>query len=142
MHAALVALVFAVWANLSPALARARDAHAVADALAAAVERQAAPATGESHAVDAAVLALYAALESHLDTDAVSYDPLAGGGMSCGMLQQRCPFVWRSSLEEQARALLWDVRHSSLADVDSSPSRARRRLERARDALRGALGTD
>ncbi len=139
MHAALVALVFAVWANLSPELARARDARAVADALAAAVEPEPMPATGESHAVDVAVLALYAALESHLDTEAVSYDPLAGGGMSCGMLQQRCPLVWRSSLAEQARVWLWDVRHSSLAGVDSSPSRARARLERARLALSAAL---
>ncbi|HLK36897.1 MAG TPA: hypothetical protein VKU41_09120, partial [Polyangiaceae bacterium] len=137
MHAALVALGLAIFTALG--YGHHPQARAIAEANAVAIESRDVPATGESHAVDLAVLELYEVLESHLDDDAVSYDPLAGGGMSCGLLQQRCPMAWRFDIEWRAKEWLREVHSAGLGSVDSSPTRARARLGRARDVLRTAL---
>lgn len=137
MHAALVALGLAIFAALG--VGKLPQARAIAEANVTAVESRVTPATGESHALDLAVLEVYEVLESHLDDDAVSYDPLAGGGMSCGVLQQRCPLAWRFDIDWRAREWLREVREVGLASVDSSRKRARARLERARLVLAHVL---
>ena len=58
---------------------------------------------------------------------------------SCGPLQQQCWRVKDKAPAQLVRMWLHDVAHSSLASVDSLPSRAKRRLDEARDALRGAI---
>ena len=140
MHAALVALVIRIWTAAHPTLTLSEAQQGAADAIATAVEEQPAPSMGESHALDAAVMAHYADLESALDPDAVANDPLAPGGWSCGLWQMRCGFTRHASVVAQAREWLRCVRSAGLAGVDSSKSRARRRTERARAKLRFALG--
>lgn len=81
-------------------------------------------AVAESDAteLEAALLAVYGARESSWQTGAVG-----DAGRSCGTWQQACARV--AGLPERDRVRLWlyDLRHSSLASVDSSPSRARGR---------------
>jgi hypothetical protein len=130
LHAALVSLVLFVFADHgyreTPAT------RGLAELTASAVEERRVPATGESHAVDASLLALYEILESGLDPDAVAYDPRAPGGQSCGLLQMRCPYVWCHTIREQLRWWLATVHAVGLAAVDSSSPRAHERLETAR----------
>ena len=137
MHVALVTLGVAIFSALG--FGSHPQARAIAEANAVAIEARATPATGESHAVDLAVLELYEVLESRLDDDAVAYDPMARGGMSCGVLQQRCELAWRFDIAWRAREWLREVEASGLGSVDSSPTRARARLTRARGVLASLL---
>lgn len=134
---ALVALVFAVWKVLG---ATGPDERPIALAIAQAVASEKAPATGESHAVDAALEAYYAWKESRLNEHPhpESWDAIAG--LSCGAWQLRCYLVTGVPLETQARTWLDSLHRAGLArGVDSSPTRAAHRLEKTREALAEAL---
>ena len=132
---ALLALVLSV---LGPG----PDAAIIAPELVAAVQHRVdgghAPVTS-SPTLDLVLVATYVRLESRatIAPDPKSHD--AHDRTSCGILQLRCDLVRGRTLAEQARQWLWCVERSSLADVDSSPSRAAHRLELARATLRGAM---
>jgi hypothetical protein len=136
MHSALVALILAIWSNLH---AHGPDAARIAEAIAGAVESEASPASGESIAVDAALLALYAAKESHLSEHPMAESWDAKAGLSCGYLQLRCALTRDRSLRQQAQTWLAAVRRGGLVAADSSRSRAARRMEEARAALGAAM---
>lgn len=138
-HQQLVVLVFAVWNQLHAS--QSADARRIADAIASAVEAERVPASGESHAVDAALLGDYAFHESGLSEHPAPWSWDARGGLSCGFLQLRCYLVDRQSLVQQAATWLGALRAAGLAKgVDSSPARARARLCEARAALSAAVG--
>lgn len=130
---ALLALVLAV---LGPC----PDARPIADAVAHAVEARAAqglaPVTA-SPAEDAALLAVYARLESggRVHPQPWSWD--ARAGVSCGPWQMPCGI--RASLRGQAATWLRWVAEGGLAGVDSSARRARVRSAEARRWVRGAI---
>ena len=140
LHARLVALCLAIWRAMAPGLERQGDAQDVAEAIASAVvaEADAAPLTG-SHALDAATVALYAAMESglHMRPHPWSWD--ASAGVSCGILQLPCSAVRYSTLDEQVRLWLRLAREGGLPALDSSASRAAHRERRARSLLAGVL---
>lgn len=79
---------------------------------------------------EAALMTLYAALESSYKQDAVG-----DGGRSCGIWQQQCTRIAGFDLQERARIWLYDVRQFGLASVDSSAKRAAKRQKRAYDLL-------
>lgn len=83
---------------------------------------------------EVALLVVYAARESSWRPDAVG-----DGGRSCGTWQQSCTRVAGMIEAQRARVWLSDVRASSLAAVDSSPSRAARRAKLAAEML-GRVG--
>jgi hypothetical protein len=119
------ALILTLWALLAPGAERLADAGRIASAIEAVVG-------GDERM--AAVMATYAWRESSLQLRVVG-----DGGRSCGVWQEACSRIAGLSLEQQAALWLSDVRASSLAAVDSSPSRAARRerlavalLDRAR----------
>lgn len=97
------------------------------------------PPVTESPTLDVALVAVYIRHESSvmLDPPPVSKD--ARDLTSCGALQLPCSYVAKHGIARQIQYWLVNVQMSSLASVDSSPSRARRRLSEARDALRGAI---
>lgn len=123
-------------------LAGCPDARPIARAIVSAVEARAAaglrPVTS-SPAEDVALLAVYARHESTGTIHPVPLSWDAKAGRSCGVWQMHCYAVRGWSLEAQAGTWLRWVAGSSLAGVDSSPSRARDRAAEARAALRGAL---
>jgi hypothetical protein len=82
----------------------------------------------------AATMAVYSAHESSnmLEPPPSAWD--ARAGVSCGPWQMRCSGRARTVLG-QARQWLWMVRRSSLANVDSSATRAASRLALATRAL-------
>lgn len=82
-----------------------------------------------------ALLVVYAHHESgwQLNPPAHSWD--AKAGRSCGTWQQRCDRIKGHGLVWRARAWLQDVQASSLGGVDSSPSRAMRRVAEAEKVL-------
>ena len=139
IHQQLVALVFAVWGQLH-ANVQSRDAPRIADAIAHAVESESAPASGESHAMDAALLAVYAKRESDLSEHPTAHSWDAKAGLSKGAWQLRWYLVDGRSLRQQASTWLDSLRRAGLArGIDSSPTRARRRQAEARAALAGAM---
>ena len=139
-HQQLVALVFSVWAQLHGNV-RSQDARPIADAIAYAVEAEKAPASGESHAVDAALEAVYAKRESDLSQHPIAFSWDAKSGLSAGVWQLRSYLVTGRSLLDQARTWLGSLRAAGLAKgIDSSPTRAAHRLQEARDALSVYLG--
>lgn len=141
-NAALVALALQVMGG-----AGVGDAATIAPAIVQAVEWRAAhglPPASDSPTLDVVLLAVYARHESsaRLHPAPESWDALAL--VSCGPWQMKCGVVgwpWEREYSPalQARTWLGWVSSSSLAQVDSSKSRARRRLAEARDALRGAI---
>lgn len=139
-HQQLVALVFSVWAQLH-APVQSKDAPRIADAIATAVEREKAPASGESHAVDAALLAEYADRESNLSEHPKAWSWDAKAGLSEGVWQLRSYLVQGRSLDGQASTWLGSLRAAGLArGIDSSASRAAHRLAEAREAVEVYLG--
>lgn len=139
-HQQLVALVFSVWAQLH-APVQSKDAGRIADAIATAVEKERAPASGESHAVDAALLAEYADRESNLSEHPTAWSWDAKAGLSAGVWQLRSYLVTGRSLDGQAATWLGSLRAAGLArGIDSSPTRAAHRLAEARGALAAAIG--
>jgi hypothetical protein len=133
----LTSLVLAIWVQLG---AHGPDQQRIAEAISAAVISEATPASGESHAVDAALLAVYAWHESGLNEHPrpQSWDAIAG--LSRGVWQLRSYLVDGHSLTEQAQSWLWAMRRAGLGrGVDSSPSRAAKRLSEARAALAASL---
>jgi len=139
-HQQLVALVFAVWGQLH-ANVQSKDAPRIADAIAYAVEAEHAPASGESHAVDASLLAVYAKRESDLSEHPTAHSWDAKSGLSKGVWQLRSYLVDGRSLRQQAAIWLGSLRAAGLArGIDSSPTRAARRLAEAREACASYLG--
>lgn len=140
-HQQLVALVFAVWGQIHGNV-HSKDAPRIADAIASAVESETSPASGESHAVDAALMADYAKHESDISehpSTAYSWD--AKAGLSKGAWQLRSYLVDGRSLREQAATWLGSLRAAGLArGIDSSPTRAAHRLREAREALASYVG--
>jgi hypothetical protein len=104
-------------------LGRGTPSHATVDAI----------ASTDATPLEVALLVVYGARESSWQVNAVG-----DGGKSCGTWQQACSRVRGLSERDRARLWIWDLRHSSLAAVDSSPARASRRLAIARAALAGA----
>jgi hypothetical protein len=139
-HQQLVALVFAVWNQLHGNVTS-KDASRIADAIASAVEAESAPASGESHAVDAALLAVYAERESDLSEHPTAHSWDAKAGLSKGVWQLRSYLVDGQSLRQQAATWLGSLRAAGLArGIDSSPTRAAHRLAEARGACAAFLG--
>ena len=136
MSTALLALALQCLAPGGP------DADRIAPAIVAAVEARVArglPPITESPTLDVCLVATYVAHESgaNVAPHPVSWD--AGAGVSCGALQMACERVRGRSVRWQVGAWLRDVVDSSLAKVDSSPTRAAVRLAQAREMLRAAL---
>lgn len=139
MHSTLVALVLSIWTSLG---AHGPDETRIAQAIAAAVAQESSPASGESHAVDAALLAVYAARESGLSEHPAPCSWDARAGLSAGVWQLRSYLVAGRSIEMQARTWLDSLRRGGLAQgIDSDGARATHRLELARSALRDAIAT-
>lgn len=139
-HQQLVALVFAVWGQLH-APVHSKDASRIADAIASAVEAESSPASGESHAVDASLLADYAKHESDLSEHPTAFSWDARAGLSVGVWQMRAYLVDGRSLRQQASIWLDSLRRAGLArGIDSSASRAAKRLAEARQAVVAAVG--
>jgi hypothetical protein len=125
----LLAIVARVWLAL-----HAPPNPELAQAIATAVAEQYDRGTADAPLL-AAVVAVYTALESSNAPapEPVSHD--ARDGTSCGYLQLPCWRVRGTSALYQVRLWLWEIRHSSLASVDSSAGRARARVALARAAL-------
>lgn len=139
-HQQLVALVFSVWAQLH-ANVKSPDAPRIADAIAFAVEAEKVPASGESHAVDASLLAVYAKRESDLSEHPTPFSWDAKAGLSKGTWQLRSYLVDGRSLRAQAATWLGSLRAAGLAKgIDSSPTRAAHRLAEAREACASYVG--
>ena len=139
-HQQLVALVFAVWGQLH-APVHSKDAPRIADAIASAVEAESSPASGESHAVDASLLADYAKHESDLSEHPTAFSWDARAGLSVGVWQMRAYLVDGRSLRQQAATWLGSLRAAGLArGIDSSPTRAAHRMREAREALAAYVG--
>jgi hypothetical protein len=114
-------LVLALWTAVHPGFSRTSDARVIATAIAA-----------EAHdEYEAALAAYYVLRESgvRLRPNAIARDALAG--VSCGMLQEPCPFVARATPREQVRWWLREVRAGHLERLDSSPARAHHRFQSA-----------
>lgn len=142
MHAALVALVFAVWAALPwpfDQAGKSPDARDVADAIAEAVGGEDSPASGESHAVDLALLAEYAARESGARRAPIPTSWDARAGLSRGVWQLRWYLVEGRSLTQQARYWLEAVKRAGVVGADSSSRRARWRTDEARRVLQQVI---
>jgi len=118
-------LILLMWSILAPGADRLPSAIPVADAIAA--------VAGDEQT--AALLSVYAWRESSLQPHVVG-----DGGRSCGVWQMACSRIQGLSLTQQAALWLSDVRASSLAAVDSSPSRAARRTDFAMKLLDRAKG--
>ena len=133
MNAAILALVLSV---LGPC----PDAQPIARAIVAAVESRAsrglAPVTA-SPAEDAALLAVYARLESGGQVHPQPWSWDARAGVSCGPWQMPCGV--RLGLVGQAALWLRWVAGGGLAGVDSSPRRARVRAREARGWVMRAI---
>lgn len=141
MHGILVAIVFAFWSQMGNMYGKQPDARAVADAIASAVEVEETPATGESHALDAALLAFYAAKESGVSLHPIAWSWDAKAGLSVGVWQLRRELVTGRPLTAQAAMWLHAVRVAGLVGADSSATRAEMRLRRTRELLAAALET-
>jgi hypothetical protein len=107
-------LILAIWTLLAPGAERFPDAGRIADAIEA--------ATGGDERL-ASVMATYAWKESNLRPVVVG-----DGGRSCGTWQQDCRRIAGLSIKQH---WLRDVQASSLAAVNSSPSRAAHRARLA-----------
>lgn len=121
-RAALFALCLRMWSSLHAVSSEARE---IAGAIAS-----------EAHDdYEAALCALYVALESgvHRRPNAQSWD--ASMGVSCGPLQMPCSFVATHSVRQQVRWWLRQVRAGGLVSLDSSPTRAARRFNKAMGLL-------
>lgn len=112
----------------------------VADTIASVVEEDgdAAPLT-TSHAEDAALIGVYARLESGASEHPTPASWDSRAGVSCGALQMPCWFVRKHPLEEQVRTWIRWAREGGLAALDSSPRRAAERERVAREVLAGIL---
>ncbi len=125
-HAALLATVLRVWSGL-----HATPDSTIAEAIATAVEG--------AHVFDAellaGVMAVYSWRESgnRMHPEASSWD--AAAGRSCGVFQTPCAITRHWSAADQARYWVRNVLHSSLGAVDSSPSRARKRVALALELM-------
>lgn len=128
----LTTLVLAIWAGMG---VHGPSARAVAEAISRAVQDDAAAGYADTP-LEAAALAVYAALESGVDEHPrpASWD--ARAGRSCGVWQEDCRYVAGASLYEQARWWLDSAHRAGLGSVDSSPARAWRRLQRAMAEVR------
>ena len=121
----ILALALAIFAHFGHSPRRNPEAPRVAEAIAAT------DATPE----EAALLALYAVLESGVSTHPRPQSWDAKMAISCGVWQMPCDVVDRLDLPGQARWWLGAERARGLASLDSSPSRARRRTTEARALL-------
>ena len=128
----ILALVMAIFAHFGHSPKRNPEAPRVAEAIAAT------DATPE----EAALLALYAVLESGVSTHPRPQSWDAKMSVSCGVWQMPCDVVDRLDLPGQARWWLGAERARGLASLDSSPSRARRREREARALLEWAGRTE
>lgn len=122
------ALILAILAWMSPGAQHVADARVVD-----AIVEASMGATRE----EVALLTVYAWLESGAQVDPKPYSWDARAHVSCGPWQEPCAIVARLTLGGQARYWVRQLREVGLAKVDSSPSRAAKRLQRARDALEG-----
>ena len=129
----LQALLFAIFAHIAPGANRAVEP-AVVDAIVSAAGDETLSMTHE----ELALVATYAWLESRgrLVPRPESHD--SRDGISCGMLQEPCAIVRRSTPAEQVRLWIRWEREAGLAALDSSPKRAARREALAEKALRDA----
>ncbi len=108
----LQAIVFGVWAMLSPKQPLGPDAPAVADAIEYAVSTSETPPVTGSVDGDAALQATYAYLESGVreHPKALSWD--ARGHVSCGVWQMPCKVVAVRSLRQQAGWWLYTMKQA------------------------------
>jgi hypothetical protein len=111
---------------------------ALLEAMHPGASRQAAPVVVDAIAVEAdtpeeaALATLYAWRES-VDPRPQSWD--ARAGVSCGPWQEPCAFVARSTVRQQARLWLVDLRRYGLRSLDGSEARSVRRRAEAMAAL-------
>jgi hypothetical protein len=99
----LHALILALWTQLAPHHHLPREAPAVADAIVQTIEAD----HGNSPVLrtreeDGLMMAVYAFAESGVQTHPVAVSWDAKAHVSCGVFQQPCRFVERSSLRQQA----------------------------------------
>jgi hypothetical protein len=128
MNTHLQAIVLAIWSILAPG----GEGHRVevVDGIVWAVEHDA--RRGDTpQDVEAAVLAYYAWHESRLERAPYPRSWDASAGVSCDVWQMPCAIVRGWSLREQAATWLRWVHEVGIGSVDSSPSRATRRVARA-----------
>lgn len=101
----LHALILALWTSMSPSHTLPTEAEPVAAAIVSTIDADAQAGNTpvlRSHVEDGLMMAVYAYSESAVQTHplAVSWD--AKAHVSCGVFQQPCRFVERSSLRQQA----------------------------------------
>jgi hypothetical protein len=133
METALVLAILALWTAIHPSLSTGKERLAIATAIARVHIRHASepPLLGISHYNDALTEAYYVAKESSvhkIPTTLYSWDAITQ--VSCGMLQEPCEFVTKHTDDLIAQAEWWysAVKASNLGSVDSSPSRAAKRV--------------
>lgn len=133
----LRAVVLAVWAAYLPGGERMGDARSISLAIAQAVAQD--TRAGDTPLeTEAAVQAYYAMRESHLDRRPYPHSWDASAGVSCDFLQLPCALIRGRAPVEQARMWLSWVHDVGLGSVDSSPSRARHRIQHALALLANA----
>lgn len=131
LFVALRALVFAVWAAMTPSYAHVGDASAISAAIAEAVVEDGGNApVYSSHAHDAALMAYWAARESTLNLHAVN-----DGHRSWGAWQEDAR-TGRADALTQARAWLWML-HAGARMCPEHPATVAWGACHARDVLTG-----
>lgn len=124
-------LALAIWAQLAGTTQlgalRIGDAQSIADAIAIAVSEDG-PRGFADLEVEASAMAVYAWGESRVRAHPPGESWDARAGVSCGPWQEPCSFARTATLVDQARYWLRELHAAGLASLDSSPTRARRRL--------------
>jgi hypothetical protein len=99
----LHALILSLWISLSPTHTLPIEAEPVAAAIVSTIEADAGNTPVlRSHVEDGLMMAVYAFAESGVQTHPVAVSWDARAHVSCGLWQQPCRFVERSSLRQQA----------------------------------------
>lgn len=95
-------VVFSVWSVFFPTSDKLpAEANDIASAIVTAVDKETTPVF-KSKEEDVAAMALFAFLESGLQTHPVPHSWDARAGISCGVWQESCRFVASHTIEEQA----------------------------------------
>ncbi len=130
-------LALAIWTAVHPSYAKQKDAPQIANAIVQAVDDVGVPTEfGGDRDLTIGTVAYYVAKESGVSVrpfDLVSWD--AKAGVSCGILQEPCAFVANHTLKQQVAWWLRNVQDSSLGSVDSSPTRAAKRVAKVKQLL-------
>jgi hypothetical protein len=139
-----VAAIIAMWTAMSPNYAAGPERLAIATAIATINVHHAgeAPLFGQGHLHDALVEAFYSAKESENRRYPHSYSWDSIMHVSCGFLQEPCAFT-ETHRNDIAQAAWWydAVKSRGLESVDSSPTRAHKRVEWVTHYLEQLNGT-